>query len=332
MKTTLKTTTKTLPTTGRMLAALALTWACLGATAQAQVSCTAAGLLSGLSINFGDHTSVADNDVASTQNLRLRCRNQTGTHRNLKICLELGSGTAGLVGNLRALQGAGAPIAYQIYRDAARSQVFGLAPDHAEFTTTLAGNITSTQLINTGISFYGRIFAGQTFIANIGGAQSRFGNLDFLLRYSDYAPGEAAPDCASRTGTLISVGSANIQVRVQTRCAVSVNQTLLTQNVDSTGRIGVSCTAGVPYTIAINDGLHAQGTQRRMRYGNSLINYDLFREASHTQRWGSDAAERQARIGNNPNVNYTVYARVPGGQPAIPPGDYKDTVLVTVDY
>jgi len=341
MKTTMKTTTKTLVKTGRMLAALVLTWTCLGASAQAQVQCVPPGtLLNSLSVNFGNHTSLTDNDAASTGNLRLRCRNQSGTDRRLKICLELGSGSAGLVGSLRALQGAGSSIAYQIYRDAARSLVFGLAPDHAEFTTTLAGSATNFQQINTGIRFYGRIFAGQTVIANVGGADSRFGNPDFFLRYSDYAPGEAAPDCASRTGTLLNVGATNIRVRVQTTCAVSINQhvvfpdqTLLAQNVDSTGTIRVSCTPNVPYTIAISDGLHAQGTQRRMRYGNNLIHYDLFRDASHTQRWGSDAAERQARIGSNTSGwNYTVYARVPSGQPPAPPGDYKDTVLVTVDY
>jgi len=321
-----------------LIMSAALSLACLGASAQAQVTCNLSGLANSMRVDFGTHTPNAVNDAVSPSGLRLSCSNNAAVDRNIKVCVELGSGWAGMLGDMRALRsGPGVSIRYQIYRDAARSQVFGLVPYHAEFTGTVAADTSS--IVDTQIRLYGRIPAGETAIHRSGAHQSWFDENDLFIRYSDYALGESAPDCAARSGNQISYGVGVVQVRVRVLCSVSVtsnvvfpDQTSLTSAVDASGNLRVDCQGGLPYQIALNDGLHAQGTQRRMRYGNHLIDYELYRDPARQNRWGSVAAEMQPRTGNATVQNYWIYARVPAAQTIPGPGDYQDTVLVTVHY
>jgi len=126
---------------------------------------------------------------------------------------------------------------------------------------------------------------------------------------------------------------------VPTACIVLVDQhvtfapqTSLVNQVEAIGRIRSACNEPDGYQISISDGLYAQGSDRHMRHASNgdLIRYELYQDASRTQRWGSSAAERWSGPANSGQA-HTVYARAFGGQnPSA--GTYTDTVVVTVHY
>jgi len=110
-------------------------------------------------------------------------------------------------------------------------------------------------------------------------------------------------------------------------------QTALANNVDASGRVTVNCSNGTEYSIAIDDGLNAQGGQRYMRRiggVSDLIEYELYQDP-YTQRWGSVADERLEATGTGGDQLHLIYARVPA-HPTPPPATYTDTVVITVHY
>lgn len=100
---------------------------------------------------------------------------------------------------------------------------------------------------------------------------------------------------------------------------------------DEASTITVICTTGTTYEIGLNDGLHYSPPNRRMKHGSAAyyLNYELYRDAGRTSRWGSDDAGELHMIGDGAAQAITVYGRIPAGQ-AGPVGNYTDTITVTV--
>lgn len=106
-----------------------------------------------------------------------------------------------------------------------------------------------------------------------------------------------------------------------------------TSRVSST--IAVTCTLNTPFAVALGDGLHVSGGQRRMRRAatTDYINYELYKASSGTDRFGDITAERVSGLnGLGAAANtVSVYGAVPSGQSA-GAGAYSDTVVVTIHY
>jgi spore coat protein U domain-containing protein, fimbrial subunit CupE1/2/3/6 len=107
-------------------------------------------------------------------------------------------------------------------------------------------------------------------------------------------------------------------------------------NYDSTGAIHVTCTSGTGWTATagIGSGSGASFASRRMTAGSDLLSYNLYTNAGRTIVWGDDSGTTDplTGTGNGSAQNVTVYGRVGSGQTTLPPGDYSDTVSVTVTY
>ena len=105
-----------------------------------------------------------------------------------------------------------------------------------------------------------------------------------------------------------------------------------------TSTVTAICSAGLPYHVRIDKGANgASVTTRQMKGGttNALINYGLYRAASHTLNWGvTDSTDTlDVSAGSNsglPNA-ITVYGLLPHGQTSAADA-YTDTVNVTVSY
>jgi spore coat protein U-like protein len=74
-----------------------------------------------------------------------------------------------------------------------------------------------------------------------------------------------------------------------------------------------------------------------MSNGSSELAYQLFRNAPRTQNWGQVlASDRVASFGLGMaiNRNHQIYGRIPdsGINLVATPGNYTDTVLVTISY
>ncbi len=70
---------------------------------------------------------------------------------------------------------------------------------------------------------------------------------------------------------------------------------------------------------------------RRNGVGPETIGYGLYRDAGRTQPWGNTPASSARGVGTGLQVSLTAYGQVPD-QPQPLSGDYRDTVVVTVEY
>jgi spore coat protein U-like protein len=104
---------------------------------------------------------------------------------------------------------------------------------------------------------------------------------------------------------------------------------------DATGEITVTCQgAGAAHAPRIRldrDG-PSRGSlaPRRMRAarGTASLAYELYRNAARTEVWGDGTGSTLTVEGMGRHV---VYGRIPPLQ-SVPPGEYADTVTVTVDW
>jgi spore coat protein U-like protein len=105
---------------------------------------------------------------------------------------------------------------------------------------------------------------------------------------------------------------------------------------DAQASVIVQCTPGVAYTVTMNEGLHAAGTQRRMENplangSREYLDYEIYRDAARTQRWGGTAATGVSGVAPAaPQVVLTAYGRTAGRRSAA--GAYNDLVTVTVSF
>lgn len=108
------------------------------------------------------------------------------------------------------------------------------------------------------------------------------------------------------------------------------------------GAINTTCNYGTSYSIYLGDGNNRiAGGFRRMTNGSSqYIPYQLYQNASYSTVW--DATGGVTAVGGSGGVSKTgtgsvqntmVYGKIPQGTTiSSTPGDYSDTVVVTVTY
>ena len=145
----------------------------------------------------------------------------------------------------------------------------------------------------------------------------------------------AVANAGSTTTTFTS------QITIAAACAInsasSLNfgtQGVLAANVDQTSTIQVVCTNTTPFTIGLDAGTGTGATvaARKLTSGGNTVNYALYSDAAHTAIWGNTVStDTVAGTGAGSAQSFTVYGRVPP-QAAPAPGNYSDTITVTVMY
>ena len=110
--------------------------------------------------------------------------------------------------------------------------------------------------------------------------------------------------------------------------------------IANNGTISVKCTKNTPYTIALNGGSTTGGTiaQRLMASGASTLQYNLFTTAAFAQVFGDGSGTSKTVAGTGAGVatanTVTVFGQLPDSatNQAAVPGNYTDTITVTVTY
>ena len=116
----------------------------------------------------------------------------------------------------------------------------------------------------------------------------------------------------------------------------------LPSNLNSTATVTVQATNTTPYSIGLNNGANASGSQRRVRLGATanFLNYNLYTNSGRTQAWttttlagscSGGAGHCVLGTGTGSAQNVTVYGRVPP-QSITAAGAFTDTVVVTVTF
>lgn len=106
--------------------------------------------------------------------------------------------------------------------------------------------------------------------------------------------------------------------------------------LDSTSTLTVACTNTTPYSVALNAGTNAGGgtnfASRSIINGSSTLGYQLYTDAARTTVWGNGTGSSTVGgTGSGANQQLTIYGRLPSLSGAVP-GNYTDTVTVTITY
>ena len=114
----------------------------------------------------------------------------------------------------------------------------------------------------------------------------------------------------------------------------SYNPTL-GSDTDSTTTMAVLCTAGTPYTVALDKGVNGASVSTRkmiLTAGSDLLPYQLFTDTGRTGNWGTTiGTDTVAGSATGILQTLTVYGRIPAGA-SVPAGAYTDTVTISINY
>lgn len=169
--------------------------------------------------------------------------------------------------------------------------------------------------------------------------------LTMLVEYAD--PESGWPSCAGQffdPGFQMSVWT-TARFVIPGSCSVASTGTVgfgdlpampaVASNVDAQGSVGVLCSAATPYTVYLGDGLNRAGAgsgNRQMANGGERLPYQLYRDVGRTQVWGGSVGSGVAGSGTGSIQTLPVYGRIAAGTVLPAPGDYQDSVIVTVSY
>lgn len=301
------------------------------------LSCSAT--ISNVSLGNVDVLSASDPLTTATGTVGITCNTAIleagGT---VTGCISLNNGTGGWDASSRLLAGSGSnTLRYQLYRDAAYTQVWGWAgaiyPTPQRFVFNVSDGLLG--IGGTG-SASGTLYAavpGSQSSVPVGSYSSTFvGGSTAKLTW---ARGDVA--CSSATNT-VSTSNFTVSASVVSNCSVAAQDldfgsvpTLLS-SVDGSGTINVTCTSGATYSVGLSNGNNFSLT-RRMREGVSTkyVSYELYRDATRLLRWGSGLGNEVTGTGAGSSQPLTVYGRVPL-QPTAEVGSYTDTIVATVTF
>jgi spore coat protein U-like protein len=160
-----------------------------------------------------------------------------------------------------------------------------------------------------------------------------------LLKYALLLGGSLLPVTPAISAT--ALGNLTVHITITNECKVQTGNDLnfgshgvLDANLDVDSSIGVQCTTGQAYTVALGVGNGAGATTaiRSMTGPGGVVNYSLYRDTTRLLLWGETAPTNTvAGTGNGSVQNLPVYGRVPP-QTTPSAGVYADTVIITVSY
>ena len=148
---------------------------------------------------------------------------------------------------------------------------------------------------------------------------------------------------ATATGTL------TVQMTISASCTISAatlnfgslpGTSVIAGATNASVNVSVTCTNGSPYSVAMNNGANASGSQRRMTNGTSFINYNLYTDAGRTSLWTTATSSTTCTstnscflgTGNGAAQSIPVFGQVPAVGSAPTASTYTDTVTMTITY
>jgi spore coat protein U-like protein len=319
---------------------------CASPRADAVTTCTAT--MTDLTFGNIDPTGALVNTTAT---LNYSCTYSGGLLGGLsaafvRMCFSIGTGTTpGSTYNPRRMLDANFdPMTFQLYRDAARSQIWGsvdngtYAPRQQDLQFSLFGNGTTQ---NGTATLYGQVPAGQTGLG-VGNYTNAFSGIHTKLSYNYnealLAFGGFPATCGTASnGTFAFTARADVQPQCRLTTATDLDfgsvPGLLLTNKDQTSTIGTTCTFRTAWKIGLDNGQHASGNTRRMTgVGSYAVNYELYRDSGRSLRWGNTVnIDTLGGTGSGTTQSVSVYGRVPP-QAAVAAGNYSDIITVTVTY
>jgi len=295
-------------------------------------------------INFGEYHPLSNQVKDATGRLRVVCDHQGVDKRNVSLCIGLQAGSAGSsIDNRRMLSTGGSTLPYQIYKDAAHTQIWGTGNQRWTGTVQLEPGVVT--VIAADLRLYGRIPADleDAVPGTYDSSYPHPGQIEF--NYASASP-PSFHNCLLSNPPPEAVKDFTVTATVPHKCEIisgpgeldfgSVTG-LEIPALTNAFRVDVRCTRNTEYRILLDDGVFSSGPgRRRMRGDNGFIDYEIFQDANLSTRWGDTASGSTGVFmgtltGDAMTHAFIGYGLVPA-QTAPGLGLYLDRVTVTVQY
>ncbi|HET9469705.1 MAG TPA: spore coat protein U domain-containing protein [Usitatibacter sp.] len=148
----------------------------------------------------------------------------------------------------------------------------------------------------------------------------------WLLALALLVPGLAS---AAYSCTISSGGFSSIYV------ATSPTTTIVQTSFTITCTRALSDATTMSYSVAADNGAHAQGTHNRAALGASLISYDLFKDSACGTQWrGPQTISGTLNFSGSTSASVTTqfWGCITASQTGLPAGTYTDSVNLTLTY
>ena len=313
---------------------LMLPFALLAASpaAQASGSCW----LSGPALNFG---SVSGKGKTSYTNWQVTC-NQYGHAKtvNVALCPYATAGGLGLSNNRRQMVSYSSwphsYLTYDLFYDPALTQRMDTQASLSTLKCTYKTFSVNENRKVFDLPIYGYVYAGQ----NVRAADYRNNNdtqVNLLYAFSQDRQPSAEDVLAAQSKP--SSNSLGVTANYENSCSLLSASDLnfgqindLSQAVTGAAAVALSCPLNTSWKVSLDQGMNYDGATRRMRKGADYIAYELYRDAQHSQLWNNSGASQGA--GNNGAQSIRIYGKAGPSPAAVPAGEYRDTVTVTLTY
>jgi spore coat protein U-like protein len=319
----------------------------LGATDRA---CAMACSVTSFTGAYGAVDILAGAAVNSTASFTATCSGGSA-NQAIRFCLNIGPGTTatGPSGE-RVLRSSSTYLDHEFYFDSGHTQLWGSwgisssssypsgSPKGIQQDVTLDGTGAGT----FNYTVYGSVLASQQTTKP---GSFTWSGSEPTVQYVAKSGASACPT----SGGSASAGGSSFTATINDNCNISASTmnfgssaSIISANIDSTATITAQCTNTTPYSIGLDNGTNASGSQNRMRLGatSNYINYDLYTDSARAHAWATTSSTTSCTggastcvlgTGTGSNQNTTIYGRVPS-QTAPASGIFIDTVVMTVTY
>lgn len=321
---------------------LAAAGLCMGYAGAAQANTCALSAGTTATLDFGivnpllPTDTVADGQIAVTCNFSLLAI-------GARLCFSLGVGNTSPSVAARALGAGTNRMNYNLYTDAARTQVWGAATAGQPTSQTITGPVLGGGSVSTTFRFYGKLPGGQSTVPTVGNANTQYsetytttGRLDVLFGLLS-----GLSNCPLAAPTQRITIPLVVRSTVQKNCTINATDMafpargVLNAAVTANSQITVRCTNANAFSVALNGGSVAGNVlARKMKHTSAAdtVNYQLYQDAAYATVWGdASGGAPRAGVGTGANQTFTVYGRVPA-QATPRPGTYRDVITATVTF
>lgn len=294
-------------------------------------------------VAFGSIDSLSGSPTDVSSSIQVECSELLFglVDSTIGVCLYLDEGSGGSDGSTyrNMVQGTDL-LPFNLYKDAARTQIWGsesafAASGAQRVVVTLDGILGLLATGSATVPVYGRVPGsiadlppGAYVSTFAGGARARYSFNDAIP--CDGVNGSESADSFMATGSITE------------SCAVEADDldfgahARLDAAADASSQVRVQCSANTAYSVSLGAGGGGDMAARRMLHGSipsEQIAYQLYNDAARSQVWGdgSGGTSTVSGTGTGATQAVSVYGRIPL-QATPRPGDYEDTVIVTVSY
>lgn len=314
---------------------------CMGSAATAEASSCALGAGTTGTMDFGTINPLLSADTVNSGGQIVVTCDFTALSLAARLCFNLGLGNTSTSNNPRTLGAGVNRMNYNLYTDAATSQVWGTALTTAPTSVTLIGPLLGGTASTT-FRFYGKVPGNQPLVKTVNNADTRYSETYSTTATVDVSIGllSGLTNCPLTSPTRISI-PLTVTALVQKNCTINATNMafppkgVLSSATTATSQITVKCTNNNAYSVALDGGSVANNVlARKMKHATQAdtVSYQLYQDAAYATIWGNaSGGAPRAGTGTGSNQTYTVYGRVPA-QATPRPGDYKDVVTATITF